>query len=45
MCESYMNITTVLNVWLNEQSNILKYQRNENTFFQSKSGQILFFPC
>ena len=44
-CEGYMNITRVLNVWLNEQSHISKYQRNKNTTFQSKSSQISFFRC
>ena len=43
MCEGYMNIMGVINVWLNEKSNISKYQRNKNTTFQSKSGQILSF--
>ena len=45
MCEGYMNIMRLLNVWLNKQSNISKYQKNKNTTFQSKSSQILFFPC
>ena len=45
VCEGYMNITRVLNVWLNEQSHISKYQRNKNTTFQSKSSQISFFRC
>ena len=45
MCESYVNPTRVLNVWLNEHSNISKYQTNKNTTFNSKNGQNLFFPC
>ena len=45
VCEGYLKITRVLNVWLNEESNISKYQSNKNTTFQSKSNQILFFPC
>ena len=44
MCEGYVNIKRVLNVWLNEQSNISKYQRNKNTTFQSKESQMLLFP-
>ena len=45
VCEGYMNIMRMFNVWLNEQSNISKYERNKNTTFNSKSSQILFFPC
>ena len=29
VCEGYLKITRVLNVWLNEESNISKYQRNK----------------
>ena len=43
MCEGYMNIMRVLNVWLNEQSNISKYQRNKNTTFNTEGIQSLFF--
>ena len=45
MCEDYVNITPVLNVSLNEQSNMSKYQTNKNTVFNSKSSKILFFQC
>ena len=43
VCEGYVNITRVLNVWLNEQSNISKYQRNKNTTFNTEGIQSLFF--
>ena len=45
MCEGYVNIMRVLNVWRNEQSNISKYESNKNTTFNSKTSQILLFPC
>ena len=45
MCEGYVNIMRVFIVWLNEQSLISEYARNENTTFNSKSSQILFFLC
>ena len=36
VCEGYMNITRVLNVWLNEQSHISKYQRNKILHFNQR---------
>ena len=33
LCEGYVNIARVLNVWLDEQSKILKYWRNKITAF------------
>ena len=45
MCEGYVNIMRVLNVWRNEQSNISKYESNKKTAFNSKSSQILNFLC
>ena len=45
MCEGYMNIMRVLDIWLNEESNISKYDRNKNNKFFSKCSQILFFIC
>ena len=45
MCEYYVNITAVLNVSLNEQSTMSKYQTNKNTVFNSKSSKNLFFQC
>ena len=45
VCEDYVNITAVLNVSLNEQSTMSKYQTNENTVFNSKSSKNLFFQC
>ena len=32
--EGYVNIMRVLNIWLNEQSKILNYERNKNTSFK-----------